>query len=81
MPTYRFVGGPADDVVDLELEFPGDAEAIREAQCSLADLARDALPNGDRLEMHMQVEAEGRGPIYHAALLFIGKVLRGTEST
>lgn len=77
MPVYRFIAEPRPDTDELvaELEFASDAEAVKEVQRSLADYVRDALPNGDRLETKMEVEAKGRGRIYRAKLVFTGEHL------
>lgn len=50
--------------------FDTEDEAIKEAQRAVADMAKDALPNGQRAEFRASVDDELGRDVYRASLTF-----------
>jgi hypothetical protein len=66
MPRYFFDQHDQHDQIGLELDGPEQARA--EAVRALTDIARDVLPNGEKLSLIVAVR-EGDGPVFFRASL------------
>lgn len=75
MPKYRFTtdDGKKVDRGDNHLDFADDKAATDAAQEALADMAHEALPNGNSVDLTADVEDSTGQKIYHASLKFRGE--------
>ena len=82
MPKYRFTtnDGKKVDRGDDTLEFANDSSAADAAQEALADMALEALPNGQSLDLSAAVESAAGEDVYHATLKFRGETADQTRT-
>ena len=78
MPKYRFTTDDGDklDASPDRLELPDDKAASNEAQRALADMAKEQLPDGSKLDMRVAVENEDDEVVYQASLDFHGETAK-----
>ncbi|KRE11603.1 hypothetical protein ASE66_24040 [Bosea sp. Root483D1] len=57
----------------LNVDYPSEQAATDDAQCSLADMARDNLPHGNRANFKVRVQDQAGEGIYKAWLDFKGR--------
>ncbi|WID98413.1 hypothetical protein QO058_09330 [Bosea vestrisii] len=54
------------------IDFPNEQIASADARRSLVDMARDALPDGERAKFKVRVQDEAGDEVYRASLDFNG---------
>lgn len=72
MRAYRFTTHKEPELNDTvePAEFESDSEASKDAQRALAELAADALPDGDHQEFYVAVHDSDGVEIYRATMTF-----------
>lgn len=72
MPRFRVTSKDPAGSVRQSVDYPSEQAATDDAQRSLADMARDTLPNGRRAKFKVRVEDEAGHEVYRASLDFKG---------
>ncbi|UZF95644.1 DUF6894 family protein [Bosea sp. NBC_00550] len=82
MPVYRFTmnDGTKTDCDNEPKEFASDKSAVDAAQVALADMAHDALPDGNSVDLTAAVENSAGEEIYRASLKFRGETAEHARS-
>ena len=72
MPRFYFDVRDGEKFVsdDDGLEFPGIREAKRDASRMLGEMIKDEMPDGDHLDMAVEVRAEDRRPLFKVQITF-----------
>lgn len=73
MPEFTTDSTKGGELSDEKLEFPHAKAATDDAQVALADMAREALPDGKSADFAVKVEDDGGKEIYRAGLAFTAK--------
>jgi hypothetical protein len=74
--TRYFFDTLEDDTLDRDtegVELPDDAAARNQAKAALTEMAREKLPNGNHMNLHVQVRHEAGHEIYRASLTLDGR--------
>ena len=66
---------------DGPIEFPDQKTATQDAQSSLADVARERLPNGKHFKSSVKVDDEAGDEVYRASLEFKGQTAAESRAT
>lgn len=75
MPKFRITttSGATPEHHEAPVEFPDEKSAIDDAQVALAEMARDALPDGKRANFGVTLRDEGGKTIYDAHMDFAAR--------
>ncbi|RXT47693.1 hypothetical protein B6S44_24840 [Bosea sp. Tri-44] len=73
MPKFRVTTKDPSGSGRHHINFPNEQAAADDAQRSLADMARDALPNGKRAGFKVRVEDQSGEEVYRGSLDFKGQ--------
>lgn len=75
MPKYTITTNDGEEAhrTDEPLEFPTTKAATDDAQVSLADMAREKLPDGKHVNFGVSVENDAGKEVYRADLTFSAK--------
>ncbi|RDJ24852.1 hypothetical protein DWF00_16655 [Bosea caraganae] len=78
MPKFFVTTDDGDSTFRDEdgLEFKNRKAATDDAQRALVDMARERLPNGERVALQVQIEDEVGDEVYRASLKFEGDTLK-----
>jgi len=72
MPRFRVTSNESAGLVSQSV-YPSEQAATDGAQRSLADMAKDNLPNGNRANFKVRVQDQAGEEIYEASLDFKGR--------
>lgn len=73
MAKFRITTKDSKGSSTSRIDFSNEEGAAAEAQRALADMAKDDLPNGQRLSMKTHVRNEAGEEVYRASLDFKGQ--------
>jgi hypothetical protein len=73
MPKFRITTEDPKGRARSTVSAPNEEAAAAEAQRGLADMSRDNLPDGERLNLKAKVENDSGNEVYRASLEFKAK--------
>ncbi|KRE11445.1 hypothetical protein ASE66_23060 [Bosea sp. Root483D1] len=72
MPKFRVTSNDPQGSSRQSIDYPSEQAASDDAQRSLADMAKDALPDGKRAHFKVRVEDQAGEEVYCGSLDFQG---------